>query len=78
MVEIEEADGSSSRQTEDDFSVLTHELRRNFPPWPHSTGQKEFGPENGITNKKKGSCAFSREWLDQSGCMSTTRELLTD
>ena len=28
-------------------------LRRSFPPWPPSIGQKEIGLENGGTNKKK-------------------------
>ena len=27
--------------------------RRNFPPWPLSTGQKELGPENGSMNQEK-------------------------
>ena len=27
--------------------------RRNFPSWPLSTGQKDFGPENDIMNKDK-------------------------
>ena len=27
--------------------------RKSFPPWPLSVGQKEFGLENGSTNKKK-------------------------
>ena len=35
---------------------------RNFPPWPLSTGQKEFGPDNGITNKKKRVCGKFKEF----------------
>ena len=27
--------------------------KRNSPPWPLSTGQKESGRENGVTNKEK-------------------------
>ena len=27
--------------------------RRNFPQWPLRFGRKEFGEEDGITNKKK-------------------------
>ena len=38
-------------------------LSRNFPPWPLSTGQKEFGPDNnGITNKKKRVCGKFKEF----------------
>ena len=27
--------------------------KKSFPPWLFSTGQKEYGQENGVTSKKK-------------------------
>ena len=56
---IEETDGSSSGQKENDIVVpfswrpLASKWRRNFPLWPLNTGQKEPGWEDGIMNKKE-------------------------
>ena len=35
------------------WKYLALKLRRKFPPWPLSTGQKEFGLEKSITNRRK-------------------------
>ena len=57
-IEIEETDGSSSGQNSttsfpSSWKYIASRWRRNFPPWPLSTGQKESGWGNGIMNKEK-------------------------
>ena len=56
---IEETDGSSSGRKRVrplcpcSWKHVALKWRRNFLPWPLSTGQKESGRENGIMSKEK-------------------------
>ena len=56
-VQIEETDGCCCGQKEQRLL----KLRRSFPPWPLSIGEKECGLEHGGTNKKEAQMRQIRE-----------------